>query len=96
MRLIDADAFAVFRFTRKSEDFADGVMYVLDKIDEASTIEAEPVRHGYWDMISDNQFWCTECGNEFFLGDATIEMVRALWHYCPKCGAKMDGKENDV
>lgn len=67
---------------------ADAYIYSNDLKNEP-TIEAEPVRHGEWDMISDNQFWCTECGNEFFLGDATIEMVRALWHYCPKCGAKM-------
>ena len=38
MRLIDADAFEVFGFSCKTLDFADGVLYVLDKIDEAPTI----------------------------------------------------------
>lgn len=88
MRLISANALIELANSRK-----DGTVDAND-IARFPIIEAEPVRHGYWDMISDNQFWCTECGNEFFLGDATIEMVRALWHYCPKCGAKMNGKEN--
>lgn len=40
MRLIDADQFGVFSFQGKSEDFIEGVCFILDKIYEAPTVEA--------------------------------------------------------
>ena len=39
MRLIDADPFGVVSFQGKSEDFIEGALFILDKIDEAPTIE---------------------------------------------------------
>ena len=43
MRLIDANAFEVFGFSGMSEEFIDGVLYVLDKIDEAPAVDAVEV-----------------------------------------------------
>lgn len=40
MRLIDADQFGVFSFQGESNDFIDGVCFILDKIYEAPTVEA--------------------------------------------------------
>ena len=40
MRLIDADQFGVVSFQGKSEDFIEGVCFILDKIYEAPTVEA--------------------------------------------------------
>lgn len=48
----------------------------------------EPVRHGRWIKEEDrtNHWHCSECG--------LVEgMVHYTMNYCPKCGAKMDGKE---
>lgn len=84
MRLIDADAFEVFGFSCKTLDFADGVLYVLDKIDEAPTIEAELVRHGKWIKFHDELSKCSLCNYPTY----------TIWNqtdYCPNCGAKMDG-----
>ena len=98
-RLIDADAFEVFEFSSKSEDFADGVLYVLDKSDEAPTIEAEPVRHGRWVPLSYDGYtngypvydeWeCSEC---HFACEGEGEPPL---NYCPYCGAKLDGGEKE-
>lgn len=51
----------------------------------ASTIEAEPVRHGRWDENGR----CTVCG-----GHAPYWAMSSTYYkspYCFECGAKMDG-----
>lgn len=56
---------------------------------EEPTIEAEPVRHGRWNIrtfdLPREGYYCSECG--------TVE-----WHtsrFCPNCGAKMDGGDEN-
>ena len=57
-------------------------------IDNTSTIEAEPVRHGRWIYTEYEtghaELQCSECG----------EGVYNKTKFCPDCGAKMDGGEN--
>ena len=75
----------------------DMALRVLNRIDEAPTIEAEPVRHGTWigieyDGYADGcpvyDLWeCSECKHEHKGEEDT------LTDYCPDCGAKMDGKD---
>ena len=65
---------------------------VIDIIDEAPTVDAVEVVHGRWvedtvyDMIA-----CTECGHAWNIIDNCTE----TFNYCPNCGAKMDGEEDD-
>lgn len=42
MRLIDADPFGVIFLQGKSEEFIEGVKFILDKIYEAPTVEERP------------------------------------------------------
>lgn len=53
--------------------------------DEAPTIEAEPVRHGWWVKVNSihglKAFKCSECNG--YTGRITA--------FCSTCGAKMDG-----
>ena len=106
MRLIDADAFEVFEFSCKSEDFADGVLYVLDKIDEAPTIEAEPVRcdmckkmetgHGRIRLYSGNG-WQAAIGRRIKDYELVIshhgDHLAIPIEFCPYCGASLKGGE---
>ena len=89
MRLIDADKFEVFayddrgiEFDTPSEAYAQGVEYVLEKIDEATTVDVQEARHGKW-KYGESVFpcFCSECGLE-------ADMIYA---FCPHCGARMDG-----
>ena len=93
-QLIDADALvekAYWHSEHPSVDdlFAEGVDAVdVSDIDNAPTIEAEPVRHGRWvNTHSDSEFvQCCLCKYP----------VYAAWNvtnYCPNCGAKMDLEE---
>ena len=89
MRLIDADALTMVT------EFIDGEKHeYFEKfeIDDAPTIEAEPIRHGHW-IYTERGFplaygynRCSVCGRSIGL-DST--------DYCPHCGAKMDEEETE-
>ena len=69
-------------------------------IDEAPSVDAEPVRHGRWEtkeyttedsfddwIVIHHEEVCSECGKG----------QRERSNFCPNCGAKMDGgKKNAV
>ena len=80
-RLIDADmlepseVYMNYGFTR--------IVY-MDDIDELPTVDAEPVRHGHWEVDEDGNVKCSECGHSG-VGD----------NYCERCGAKMNEVEDD-
>ena len=103
MRLIDADELmgkAYWHGEHPNVDnlFAEGVDAVdVSDIEEAPTIEAELVRHGYWETVvevMDN----TVCGN-----GVKIEYKRCSCCknpsknfedvFCGNCGAKLDLQE---
>lgn len=82
MRPIDADA-----LVEAVKDYPYGYrgMIVCD-IAKQPTID--PVRHGEWKETNDPMFRaCSVCGYLEWVG---------LWNnYCPECGAKMDGGEEE-
>jgi hypothetical protein len=71
-----------------SKRAAIGVDMVFDRI---PTADVEEVRHGKWKEIIDEKedlffrqkFYCSACGEWNTYG---------MTAYCPKCGARMDGK----
>lgn len=89
MRLIDADALNIKKYTQWFDDVNDR-RSVERMIREAPTVDVEPVRYGEWgkEVIVGydgvNPVYarpCSECG---------YEMKRLVTRYCPNCGAKMD------
>lgn len=99
MRLIDADALkeiiGKYEFTAPNERYKQGGECVLNFympkiIDNAPTIDAEPVRCGKWIEQDDGSYYtCSFCKNEWI----TLEgnPIDNNMKYCPQCGAKMDG-----
>lgn len=90
MRLIDADALkeslkeleAESNSIRYTQGLQDAIDYYFPQIiDDAPTIEAEPVKHGHWYDKGSLSCRCSECGckspNES--------------KFCCNCGAEMDG-----
>lgn len=66
-------------------------------IDIQPTIEAEPVKHGRWKPyeFATNRRWrkCSVCGTaDEYINEVGLVAIR---NYCPNCGAKMDGGNND-
>ena len=68
------------------EDAADCILY-MDAADVA------PMRHGRW-VLDEKRYvvYCSEC-SEPVSYYPNIRDVREENHYCPNCGAKMDGGE---
>lgn len=95
MRLIDADALAdkMMKADMPPHDiggrYQTGFMDARSMVITAPTID--PVKHGKW-IKDDVGVHCSECfcGWEFLTG-IPVEAYR--FHYCPNCGAKMDGGE---
>ena len=63
-------------------------------IDEAPSVDAEPVRHGWWKVFYENLqeqlsgCQCSVCGYTFF------GRISGSHNFCPNCGAKMDKCDN--
>lgn len=94
MRLIDIDKIRPVDFPSTDMDGLD----VVNFLNTLPTIEAEPVRHGYLDASGKYIFpdgslavRCSECGCDL----EEHEYKEYWWHYCPVCGAKMDGEEKE-
>lgn len=135
MRLNDADnvlkALGVFNDREHGDPhFLNGIETAREIVEQAPTIDAEPVRHGTW-ITKPNMYWryvcikdgshtewfnflmqksiinerpgwffeetegweCSECGSA---GYGRPAMMFEKPKYCPNCGAKMDGGENDA
>ena len=88
MRLIDADALLLDNTWEWYDEY--GNMTQAGKaIHEAPTID--PVKYGEWIEEPDRRFhWhCSECGY-------VIGVVKMDCNYCPNCGDKMDGDDNEA
>lgn len=99
MRLIDADALKreCEKLPRVLDDEFIHFVKVKDitkTINNAPTIEAEPVRHGEWiepeEYTGHTEWHCSYCGDVVY----TICGYPSA-DYCPNCGAKMEGKNED-
>ena len=76
-----------------------GLMARKDEIDAIPTADVAPVRHSFWIQDDDRSGHCYFCGKHLRTngsdktGHAII--LKALFRYCPNCGAKMDEKETE-
>lgn len=85
MRLIDADALIAKAYiVQEPNGFIHSVV-TERQIVAATTIEAEPVRHGRWNVEYPT-------GSDFGRCSACKTLGNLDWHYCPNCGAKMESE----
>jgi hypothetical protein len=67
-------------------------LQILGDIEDAPSIEAEPIKHGEW-IESWGGKWhsCSVCGG---IPPFNFKGEDIITSYCPHCGARMDGGEN--
>ena len=103
-RPIDADALVEWLtkstgFMANCEDCTEiDCLYCIihEAIMNAPTIEAEPVKHGHWNLVSRKNIWddlvdvfeCSECKKYTTNGRGNTSPT----DFCPNCGARMDGE----
>ena len=88
MRPIDADA--LIAWIKGSQQMTSKMKCVIAKIETMP--DAVSVVHGEWIisyMGGRKQTECSACGKSF----TTYDVYG--WNYCPWCGAKMDGADDD-
>ena len=100
-RLIDANA---LRQSLESKIYWGQVNNVacLEAIDDAPTVDAVEVVHGRWLYDSGSgKYFCSACNadalsfkKDTLYGGDLYDVC--LTDYCPNCGAKMDGGNEDV
>ena len=101
-RMIDADALIKFMNERHKtlvdengwyDHYTSGYEDAITDVEEAPIVDAAPVQHGHW--IHDGPafkggvdwYRCSVCGCR-----DVVEWMK----YCPNCGAKMDGGNEDA
>ena len=103
MRIIDADALkrheqkiATEAWKMKIKASVETILnQFIDDINHAPTINAVPVVHSEWipkekaDTPYGLEMECAKCGFSVIVNDALY------FKFCPNCGAKMDGKDDD-
>ena len=76
-----------------------GMIGAMNAIDEMPAADVQPVKHGYWEEVTDYGGWgdthyrCSVCGEEWYLEDGKPKDNNM--NFCPRCGARMDGDTND-
>ena len=100
-RLIDADALVenikseidddkeIYPDDKTSIMFRAGMKNVIRIVKNQDTVD--PVKHGHWVFVNDmvSYIKCSECGDNI----CWVNTKRPK--YCPGCGARMDGEQND-
>lgn len=66
---------------------------LANELEDFPAADVAPVRHGRWVMSSDrpDTIICTCCDSAFDVWKADIKRH----HYCPNCGARMEGAKNE-
>ena len=63
----------------------------ISAIQHLPSADVQQVRHGHWTLWEgDITFWlkCSECGKD-------VLPTYPHFYFCPRCGARMDGEEDD-
>ena len=107
MRLINADALEQIITEKFQEHYGNTVYqfihdfftFVIRQIRKAPTVEAEPVKHGWWvdrhgGKYVNPKYECSECRKEAPYRPKIDDLhnwyyEQDLSDYCPNCGAKM-------
>lgn len=77
---------------------------IYNAIKSVPTADVVEVRHGKWVETQEPLGWCdvdcaecSVCHESWIIDeDSSIDDYECMWHYCPNCGAKMDGGNNNV
>ena len=72
----------------------------LGCMDFIARADVQEIKHGEWikmDIISaDVDYYCSECRNFIDIATGRETPIDRGFFYCPNCGAKLDGGDNNA
>ena len=82
-----------------TKEYGQQVVVAVDDLMYLQTADVVEVRHGKWIENQEPLGWCdvdcaecSVCHESWIIDeDSSIDDYECMWHYCPNCGAKMDG-----
>ena len=68
---------------------------IREFVNNRQAVDAEPMRHGRWIQVktAPSYHYCSYCKSTHKMTMSCNKYV--LLKYCPNCGAKMDGEDNN-
>lgn len=84
----------------REKSYADGWNAAVKILKEAPAADVQEIKHGKWikmDIIPDDpDYFCSECRNFIDVATGKVTPIERGLLYCPNCGAKMDGGNNNA
>lgn len=80
-----------------NEHFIFGIESVLEYVENLPAADVAQVVHGRWiEYPRPHHFKCSECKYTVPYRKAMLCSGKREYHYCPNCGAMMDGGDSDA
>lgn len=84
------------------DEFTEGYNFAVneyrEKIKAMPAAGVQPIKYGRWEYYKNNGIFdthkCTLCGEKYEMY-MDIEPT-TIYKYCPNCGARMDGEQNET
>ncbi len=88
----------------ENKSYVDGWNAAIKILKEAPAVDVQEIKHGKWIETQEPLGWCdvdcaecSVCHESWIIDeDSSIDDYECMWHYCPNCGAKMDGGNNNA
>lgn len=88
----------------ENKSYVDGWNAAIKILKEAPAADVQEIKHGKWIETQEPLGWCdvdcaecSVCHESWIIDeDSSIDDYESMWHYCPNCGAKMDGENNNA
>ena len=88
----------------ENKSYVDGWNAAIKILKEAPAADVQEIKHGKWIETQEPLGWCdidcaecSVCHESWIIDeDSSIDDYECMWHYCPNCGAKMDGGNNNA
>lgn len=88
----------------ENKGYADGWNAAVKILKEAPAVDVQEIKHGKWIETQEPLGWCdvdcaecSVCHESWIIDeDSSIDDYECMWHYCPNCGAIMDGGNNNA
>ena len=84
----------------ENKSYVDGWNAAVKILKEAPAVDVQKIKHGKWIKMynnpDDGNYYCSECHRSIDIATGRETPIDREFFYCPHCGAKMDGGNNNA